>query len=101
MYNIGDDNSSSKNTKKNDIPETKICEKSLTNIQPENTSDHNESDDSVTFVSASAPTLIPAVATQTAQKRHNTKSNRNSSGSDDVIEIEAKRSRSGSRTRSR
>lgn len=97
MYNIGDDNSGSKKTKNNDISETKISEKSSKNIRPENTSDHSESDDSVTFVSASAPTLIPAVAKQTAQKRHNTKGNQNSSGSDDVIEIEAKHSRSRSR----
>lgn len=100
LYNTGDENSASKYTKKNDIPPATNCEKSLTKVRTENTSDH--SDDSVTFVSASSSTSICAAVTQTAQKRRNTKVNRsNSSGSDDVIEIETKHSRSRSRSRSR
>ncbi|XP_055305495.1 protein suppressor of white apricot [Sitodiplosis mosellana] len=92
----GDENSGSKNTKKNDIPQSTNSEKSTT----ENLSDHSDSGDSVTFVSASASTSIGAAVTQTAQKHRSTRINRHSSGSDDVIEVEPKHSRSRSRSKS-
>lgn len=61
----------------------------------ENMSDHSDSGDSVTFVSAS----VGASVMKTAQRHRHTRVNRSSSGSDDVIEVEPKHSRSRSRSR--